>query len=218
MHRRRVLLPFLILVPLLGVAAADTDGLGDASVTPWWVLIIVGTGLAVLIGSFVWGGNKHLATRPIDPSDWKAHARSGYIGGRWLYDSMGEDLAVWLGNELSETSSDAIDQDHTKSATWSAVPARLESARDSLYALEVTAPDHRSAEVARKAVSALLEVRSEVDVRADARAAYRNAAARPETLPALLIEARDNEVRASSQFNASRTRLALALTALSALI
>ncbi|MDA2979824.1 MAG: hypothetical protein O3B42_08720, partial [Actinomycetota bacterium] len=208
----------LAVLPLFGVAAADTERAADASVAPWWVLIIVGIGLAVLIGSFVWKGNKHLADRPVDPADWKAHARSGYIDGRWLYDSMGEDLAVWLGNGLVETSPDSLNQARTHAATWEAVPGRLDAARDSLYALEATAPDLRSAEAAREAVSALLEVRSEVDVRAESRAAYRSAAAQPEPLPASLIEARDSEVRASSQFSVARSRLAEALAALSALI
>ncbi len=207
-----------LVAPLFGVAASTTGTSEDSSVAPWWILVVVFVALAVLIGSLVWRGNRHRAPLPVNPTDWKTHARTGYIDARWLYDSMGEDLAVWLGNGLDKSSSASDDRTSTYEATWSAVPGRLETAREHLYALEATAPDHGAAEIARTAVSALLESRAELDRRAKARAAYRRAATGPESSPSLLIQARDTEVRSSSHFSMARTRLAEALLALSTLV
>lgn len=199
-------------------APADSD---EASTAPWWILILLGSALLLLIVSFAARGNKDraVAAAPPNAKTWKDFARAGYADARWLYDAMGEDIALWRGNAQFEGTTDVGATAGTSRAeTWRELSGRLDRARDNLYALEAAAPDPATAEMARTTVTTMLEVRSALDARAESRFAYRTAEAAGQETPQHLAEARDREVRASTNFNRAKGDYARALTNLSTIV
>jgi hypothetical protein len=101
--------------------------------------------------------------------------------------------------------------------TWQQIGPRIDAARESLYSLEASAPDPRTAEVARSVITSMLALRSSLDARAEARYAYRSAEQAAAESPTQLIEARDREIRASTNFNMARSDFAQSLTRLSSI-
>lgn len=196
-------------------APGDTTAPEEDGETPWWILILVGIGLLLLIGALVSRGSKSTTPAAPPPVTWKDHARRGYADARWLYDNMTEDLAVWRGNATFEGATDAGETAGTSRAqAWTDVTAKYAKASDELYALEASAPDNNTALVAQNAVAALKATRQAVDARADARLSYRKADA--EGAPSTdLADARDREVRASRNLADARSAYAKALTDLS---
>lgn len=197
--------------------AADTD---ESSTAPWWILILIGVALLLLIVSFAARGNKNkVVTATPSVKTWKDFARAGYADARWLYDGMGEDMALWRGNAQFEGTTDVGATAGTSRAeTWRELSGRLDRARDNLYALEAAAPDPATAEMARATVTTMLDVRSALDARAESRFAYRTAEAAATETSSNLTEARDREVRASTNFNRAKSDYAKALTNLSTII
>jgi len=150
---------------------------------------------------------------------WKDHARAGYAESRRLYDSMGEDMAVWRGNAQFDGSTTVGDTAGTsKAETWAQLSAGITKASDSLYALEAASPDPRTAESARRTVTTMLAVRTALDARAEARFSYRTVEDEADTTTSGLTEARDREIRASRNLVQARNEFALALTDLSTIV
>ena len=149
---------------------------------------------------------------------WKDNARKGYAEARWLYDAMGEDVAVWRGNaQFDGTTAVGASASTGRAEDWTEMQRRLGEASDALYALEAASPDTRTAEAARATIDTMRDTRDKVDARAEARFAYRkaeDAGASQEDL----IQARDREVRASRNLADSRSAFAKALTDLSAVV
>lgn len=221
--------PTLLLVGSLAVLVAACDraeAVGDIPATvetPWWVLIVVAIALLGLIVAFTWRGNREKVVGRTSPNaaTWKDHARAGYADARWLYDAMEEDLALWRANtQFSQTEDDGISVGTSRAETWQELAARINRTRDHLHVLEATAPDVGTAEVARTTLTTLTAVRTALDARAESRYAYRQVETAPldpatsDARPAL-IEARDHEIRASTNLNRARSEYATALTALS---
>ena len=183
---------------------------------PWWILILVGLGILILIVVFASRGSKEkiMAPPPMTKS-WKEHAREGYASSRWLYDAMGEDMAVWRGNaQFDNATAVGTSAATSRAETWQKLNERMTIASDSLYALEAAAPDQRSAQAARNTVNALHSTRNALDARAESRFAYRSAETQ-EHDSASLMQAREREVRSSRNLVEARNNLALALTDLS---
>jgi hypothetical protein len=212
------------LAPLMlgcAVVVAACDGTPSDELdrqAPWWLLIVFAVALVVVFVSLVTRGKK---VPQVNPTSWKTDARTGYAAGRWLYDAMGEDLAVWRGNDVAvaeatpgakqPTRSNAVPDAATSlRETWGALDQRYTEASDALYRLEVGAPDRRSSSMALEALSSLRTTRAALDRRADARQAYRAAAAGG-AADAELVIAREQEVRASMHLAESRARLSEAL-------
>jgi hypothetical protein len=192
---------------------------GDEASPPWWILILLGIALILLIVAFASRGKKAPVVGTVVAATWKDHARTGYAESRHLYDSMGEDMAVWRGNAQFESATSVGDTAATsKAETWGQLAASISKASDSLYALEAAAPDPRTAESARATVTTMLAVRASLDARAEARFAYRTAEAEPAQEAATLTDARDREIRASRNLVESRNEFALALTNLSTIV
>lgn len=219
MTNKPALLAFVVLVT---VSLAGCDGnaskssLPDETTTPWWVLVIVGGALLTLIVSFVTRGRSRRVSVAPASMTWKDHASAGYVAGRWVYDSLGEDLAIWRGNTQFEgTGTVASVATSSQAETWTQLSDRVDTATSHLYELEANAPDPRAAEIARGTVASLLALRSVIDARADARVAYRTVEGSALESPATLIEAREREVRSSTNLHAARTDLAHALDRLS---
>lgn len=199
--------------------APDTTAAPDdeATDTPWWILILIGLALIFLIVVFTRRGSK-AATAPPPAVTWKTHVRQAYAEARWLYDAMGEDIAVWRGNATFDGTADVGATAGTSQAeTWAELQRRQGQALDSLYALEASPPDNQSAEIARATIRTLRDTRTALDARAEARYAYRKADADGAT-PADLMDARDREVRASKNLAEARNAFARALTDLSTLV
>lgn len=96
----------------------------------------------------------------------------------------------------------------------------MSAATSSLYALEASAPDSRTAQSAKAVVDTLNDTRAAVDSRAQARYDYRAAEAAPEDDPGradAMVAGRDRELRTSRNLGEARRRLADALTSLSAI-
>jgi hypothetical protein len=197
--------------------ATSTTVPGGDSDTPWWLLIVIGLALLILIVALVGRGNKKvIVAAPV--ATWKDNARKGYADARWMYDAMGEDMAVWRGNAQFDGST-AVDASAAtnKAATWSELQTRFGTASDALYALEAGAPDTKSADAARSTIATMKTTRDAIDARAEARFGYRTS----ETAgadQAALVEARDREVRASRNLTEARNTFARALTDLSTLV
>jgi hypothetical protein len=190
---------------------------GDTSNAPWWILIMVGLGILILIVVFATRGSKTkvVAAAPPPAKTWKDYAREGYASSRWLYDAMGEDMAVWRGNAQFDSATTVGSTPGTaKAETWQQINARMSTASDALYALEATAPDQRTAQTARNTVNALHATRTALDARAESRFAYRSAE-NQEHDSTTLMQAREREVRSSRNLVEARNSLALALTDLS---
>ena len=189
----------------------------DAKETPWWILVVVGFGLVVVIGALVARGSRSATAVP-PPVTWKSQARAGYAEARWLYDAMSEDVAVWRGNATFEgtTSVDAT-AGTSKAETWAELQLRLGKASDALYALEANAPDQRSRGAAQQTLVAMRANRDALDARAEARLAYRKAESEGSD-PDALVEARNREVRASRNLAEARNSFARALTDLSTVV
>ena len=189
----------------------------DASDAPWWILILVGLGILILVVVFATRGSKDKAAAAAPPpaKTWKDYARDGYASSRWLYDAMGEDTAVWRGNAQFDDTTDVGQSAGTaKAETWQRLDGRMTSATDNLYSLEAAAPDQRTAQTARNTVNALITTRTALDARAESRFAYRSAE-RQEHDSTTLMQAREREVRSSRNLVEARNSLALALTDLS---
>ncbi len=187
----------------------------DTTETPWWLLILVGLGIVILIAVFVTrGSKKKIVVAPTAPN-WKDHARTGYAEARWLYDAMGEDMAVWRGNaQFDGATAVGMSAATSKAETWQKLNDRMVSSSDALYALEAAAPDQRSAGAARNTVTTLRGARDALDARAESRFAYRTAeASNPSSEQ--LMGAREREVRSSRNLVEARNAFAKALTDLS---
>jgi hypothetical protein len=193
----------------------DADG-GDGSNAPWWILILVGLGILILVVVFATRGSKEKAVAAVPPSKtWKDHAREGYASSRWLYDAMGEDMAVWRGNaQFDDATAVGTSAGTSKAETWQTLNKRMTTASDSLYALEAAAPDQRTSQSARNTVNALHSTRNALDARAESRFAYRSAESQTHDSTSLM-QAREREVRSSRNLVEARNGLALALTDLS---
>jgi len=190
---------------------------GDTSNAPWWILIMVGLGILILVVVFATRGSKSkiIAAAPPPAKSWKDYAREGYASSRWLYDAMGEDMAVWRGNaQFDDATAVGSSAGTSKAETWQQINARMSTASDALYALEAAAPDQRTAQTARNTVNALHSTRNALDARAESRFAYRSAE-RQEHDSTTLMQAREREVRSSRNLVEARNALALALTDLS---
>lgn len=195
-------------------AACDGSARSDDPTreAPWWLLIVVGAAIVVLLVAFVRRGSK---VPKVNPTSWKTDARTGYANARWLYDAMGEDLAVWRGNALVVTGTtnekpQPVAASSRFSEHWGALDRRYGEASDALYRLEVGAPDRRSASTALTALTAIRTVRRALDRRADARFGYRTVAAST-TNADELAASREQEVRASMELADARRILADAL-------
>ncbi len=189
----------------------------DATDTPWWLLILVGLALIFVIIAFTRRGSR-AAAAPAPRVTWKTNARSAYAEARWLYDALGEDLAIWRGNATFEGTADVGTTAATgKAETWQELQQRQGRALDALYALEASPPDNQSAAVAQRTIATLRATRDAVDARAEARYAYRSAE-RESAPPERLRDARDREVRASRNLSDARNEYARALTDLSTLV
>jgi len=186
--------------------------------TPWWLLIVVGLGIIILITVFATRGSKKGAVPIAVAPNWKDHARKGYADARWLYDAMGEDLAVWRGNaRFDDATATGATAGTSRSETWSQMTDRMMRAADSLYALEAAAPDQRSADLARNAVTTMRSTREVLDARAESRFAYRTTDASEHT-DQQLMDAREREVRSSRNLVEARNAFAKALTDLSTIV
>ncbi len=200
-------------------APSDTTTPEDGeSTTPWWLLILVGLGIIILISVFATRGSKKSVIVGAPPVSWKDNARTGYAEARWLYDAMGEDMAVWRGNaKFDGTAEVGSSASTSRSETWTSLNPKMAAATDALYALEAAAPDTRSAEAASASVASLRSVRDALDARAESRFAYRTVeAGSPDQ--AALMDAREREVRSSRNLVESRNALASALTNLSTIV
>ncbi|MCB1247302.1 MAG: hypothetical protein KDB69_08555 [Acidimicrobiia bacterium] len=204
-------------------AASDTttspdDGASDEPIerAPWWLLILVVVAVVLIVIALASG--RRPKPVPVATVSWKDHARMGYAEARWMNDTLTEDLAVWRGNALVDDTTAVGSTAGTGLAeSWAQLAGRMDRCRSHLYALEAAAPDPRSAQSARRAVETVTSLRAAVDARADARAGYRNAedsGASPEQL----IEARDREIRTSTNLHRDREAAATALRDLSTLL
>ncbi|VAW09099.1 hypothetical protein MNBD_ACTINO01-1531, partial [hydrothermal vent metagenome] len=138
-------------------AVPEDEATGE---TPWWILIVVGLGLIILITVFATRGSKKGVVPIAVAPNWKDHARKGYADARWLYDAMSEDLAVWRGNaRFDDATSAGATAGTSRAETWAQLTDRMTRAADSLYALEAAAPDQRSADLARNAVTTMRSTR-----------------------------------------------------------
>jgi len=238
--RKSIVVPLLVLFLAVSVVvpALATDDGGDAtttsvsdatttvpddgesdtgSVTPWWLLILVGVALIMIVAALVSRGSSP-TTEP-SPATWKDRARTGYAEGRWLADSLSEDLAIWRGNSAVDAGTTPIpDSGRAHEDTWKQVPIRLENAKTALYSLEASAPDSRARSYAQSAVVALDTLRAAVDSRADARATYRTLERSEPSGSPTLAEARDREIRSSTNLHRSRDELSKALGALATIL
>lgn len=190
---------------------------GDDGETPWWLLIVIGVALLILIIALVSRGSKKVIVAP-QAATWKDNARKGYAEARWMYDAMGEDMAVWRGNAQFDGST-AVDSSAgtNKAETWSELQKRFGTASDALYALEAAAPDTTSAQAARSTIASMRATRDAVDARAEARFNYRTVESTGSDHEPL-VEARDREVRASRNLTDARNSFAKSLTDLSTLV
>ena len=205
-------IPIALVVGTVVSACDGSSGSGTESrKAPWWLLILVVAGLIVILGSIVRRGSRK--NRAMDPTSWKVDARSGYAHAHWLYDAMSEDRAVWRGNVMFEAENDTVSATRANDR-WREFERRYGEASDSLYRLEVGAPDNRSAASAHALVAAMSRTRKAFDARADARSAYRLVAADGGE-GQVLTEARDREVRSSITLSETRVRFSDALAELS---
>ena len=202
--------------------AATTVANGDAGQeVDWWILLVVGFGIIVLVWAIARAGRrKDVYVAPSDPG-WKPKARAGYADARWLFDTMDEDIAIWRGNaQFDGTTAPGSTAETAKADAWDAIAGRMDGARDNLYGLEAAAPDKRTAETARRVVDALAATRTALDARAEARYNYRTVDAGETdevTRPNTLAEARDRELRSAQNLDTERRGLGDALTKLSAI-
>jgi hypothetical protein len=191
----------------------------DADETPWWLLLVVLGAILILIIAFVSRGSKKRLVVAPAPTTRKDNARKGYADARWLFDAMSEDLAIWRGNATYDSTSAVGATAGTALAeTWAQLDARTGKASDSLYALEATAPDRRTAQAASTAVASMRSVRRSVDDRAEARMNYRTVETGVDVGQVALQDAREREVRASRNLAEARSAYGAALTSLSTVL
>jgi hypothetical protein len=175
--------------------------------------------LLLIIVALVFRGSKRSVVVAPPPVSWKDNARSGYADARWLYDAMTEDLAVWRGNAASQAETTALPSADTSLATtWQQLDGRTSQGRDKLYALEASAPDHKTAQMASATIASMLTLRKALDARADARQNYRTVEAVDGTDTSALSDAREREVRSSRNLAEARSAYGTALTNLSTLL
>jgi hypothetical protein len=91
-------------------------------------------------------------------------------------------------------------------------------AMDKLYALEASAPDQRTGQMASATVSTLRTLRAAVDARADSRVNYRTVESASSGDTTTISNAREGEVRSSRNLAEARSALGAALTNLSTLL
>jgi hypothetical protein len=152
-------------------------------------------------------------------TSWKDDARSGYASARWLYDAMTEDLAVWRGNTMFDSTADVgASVGSAFAATWQQLDNRVQQASGSLYSLEAAAPDQRTTQKAGATVTSMLAVRAAVDARANARLNYRTVESAGDADTAALQDAREREVRSSRNLAEARSTFGTALTNLSTVL
>jgi len=202
------LIPIITILAVLA-AACDDAGADDAARerAPWWLLIIVAGGLIIVLVALVLRGAKR--DRAPDLTIWKNNARTGYAQSRWLYDAMDEDMAVWRGTTMAaDTAPEAAGIG--RSRTWADLPKRYDAAKDALYRLEASAPDHRTANAARDIGRALRATRAAFDDRADARLAYLRLETESRD-PSAMVSAREREVRTSMRLSEARIEFADAI-------
>lgn len=196
-----------------------TAGGGGDDTTPWWLLVVIGIALLILIIALVSRGSKKTPPQTTSTLTWKDHGRQGYADARWLYDAMSDDVGIWRGNaQFDGVTAVGATASTGKAELWNELGPRLDAARSSLYALEAAAPDPQTAQSARATVNTMMAVRTALDARADARAAYRTAETTAADSPQALMDARDREVRSSTNLNQARAEFARALTTLSTVI
>lgn len=179
---------------------------------------MIGVGLLIVIIALVSRGGKKTTVVATAMPTWKDNARKGYADARWLYDAMGEDIAVWRGNaQFDGTTAVGASAATGRAEDWAEMQRRFGEASDALYALEAAAPDSRSADAARATITSMRDTRDKVDARAEARFAYRTSEA-ADVEQSQLVEARDREVRASRNLANARSAYAKALTNLSGIV
>lgn len=201
--------------PVETTTTAPDDETDDE--TPWWLLLVVFFALLVIVMSLIRRGSRKKVTVVPGTPTWKDHARAGYADARWLYDAMGEDVAVWRGNAQFDGSTAVGASAGTGQAeTWSGMQSAMDRASAALYQLEASAPDNRSAEAARSTIATMRATRAALDSRAEARYTYRKSESEGAD-QATLVESRDREVRASRNLTEARNAYASALTNLSTL-
>jgi hypothetical protein len=212
--QRNALLGITAGLVLVAAACADASSSSLAEpdpTTPWWVLVVVGAALAGILGSLVWRGSVRHRPAAADQVRWKNDLREAYLGGRWLHDSMTDDLAVWRG-KADHQHRDSTDENVSdrKSELSVAVGKRSEATLNSLYALEAAAPDRRTADNATATAMAIRAVSDSLDARAEARFRYLDAADDVQAR----AEARDREVRSSTILSETRAELSRCVTRL----
>lgn len=201
-----------------GEGTSEGEGSATDEETPWWVLIIIGVAIIILIGIVAGSGRKKetVVVTEAPSTTWKTRARAGYADAHWLYDNMTEDLAVWRGNATADATTGAAPAaGSAKSDAWDQLGPRLNRGTDALYAAKAEAPDQQSQALVQAVVTDLNAVRSDVDGRAEARRQARVAESAEATAQAA---ARDDERRASQRLAEDRNRLAVSLTNLASVM
>lgn len=205
-----------LLLTSCGLAVDAPNGATSQASTPWWLLPFVLSSFLILLLALVWRGSKRSPALTSSSHIWREDARKGYTEARWLYDALSEDLATWRGNAMFEgTSEGGAKAASALADTWRRIDTRLGRASDSLYSLEVTAPDRATVEAANATVAAMREVRRAVDARAESRTHYRTVEAESSIGETVLIDAREREVRASRMLAEARSDLGRAIANLS---
>ena len=199
-----------------GTSAPDGE---EESSTPWWLLIVVLGAFLILVMSFISRGSKKKVEVTHPQATWKENAQRGYADARWVYDALTEDLAIWRGNAIFESTSTAGDTAATSLAqTWQQLESRVGQASDNLYSLEATAPDQRTADQAGATTSSMRTLRRAVDDRAESRMNYRRVESTEGVDTDALTDAREREVRSSRALAEARSAFGVALTNLSTLL
>jgi hypothetical protein len=207
--------PLALAVAALVAACGEsstTASTPDTTETPWWLLIIVAVGLAIVLVMVVRRGSPPKPSTP-PRGTWKTNAQDGYVEARWLYDAMGEDLAIWRGNQDPSGTTTPSTLESANAATWGELASRMDACADALYRLAADAPDPRATSAADATIAATKATREALDARATARTEYRALEAQGASTAAL-SDARDREVRASRGLSEARRALAKALDGL----
>jgi hypothetical protein len=140
-----------------------------------------------------------------------------YADARWLYDELDPSLARWRGDILYDAGqAQGAPTDTSKQGAWNRIPARMDSARESLYRVEGAAPDAEVSRLAKALLDQLAATRGAVDALADAHRARRVAEADMSPSEHELSAARSAESRAESALDSRRHALHEAILNLSA--
>ena len=200
-------------------APPATEVPGESEDETNWALLIGLFLVAFLLIGLVIGRSRKGTAVPVPDSGkktFKDYIRDGYSEARWLFDGLTDELAIWRGNALYDSRTEADDSAGTAMlATWSQLDERMNQATDRLYRAEAAAPDQNTAQTVRATISALGETRAAVDSRAEARLNTRQT---DTTDQMALAEAGERERLSSTNLGETRQRLNDALLALSAVI